>query len=43
MIRTVAAMAIATGISPNDLLDCDAEVFAEMVDILNKRSEGTNG
>jgi hypothetical protein len=39
MSRTVAAVAVATGISPNDLLDCDPEVFAEIIEILNDRSK----
>lgn len=39
MTRTVAVIAVATGISPNDLLDCDPDVFAEIVNILNKRQE----
>jgi len=39
MIKTVAAMAIMTGISPNDLLDCDPDVFQEMIRILNKQGE----
>lgn len=42
MIRTVAAIAVATGISPNDLLDCDPDVFGEIVSILNKRQEASN-
>jgi hypothetical protein len=42
MIRTVASIAIATGISPNDLLDCDPDVFAEIVRILNKQAEDRN-
>ena len=40
MTRTVAAVAVVTGISPNDLLDCDPEVFAEIVHILNERGKG---
>lgn len=43
MIRTVASIAIATGIPPNDLLDCDPDVFAEMVRILNKQAEVQHG
>ena len=29
MTRTVAVMAVLTGISPNDLLDTDPDIFAE--------------
>jgi hypothetical protein len=43
MTKTVAAVAVATGISPLDLLDCDPDVFAEIVHILNKRYEDSNG
>jgi hypothetical protein len=43
MTKTVAAVAVATGISPSDLLDCDPDVFAEIVYILNKRYEDSNG
>ena len=43
MIRTVATIAVATGIAPNDLLDCDPDVFAEIVRILNKQAEDRNG
>jgi hypothetical protein len=43
MMTTVATIAIATGISPNDLLDCDPDVFAEIVRILNKQAEARNG
>lgn len=39
MSKTVASIAIATGISPNDLLDCDPDVFSEIVRILNKQAE----
>lgn len=39
MSRTVAAISVATGIGPNDLLDCDPEVFAEIVHLLNERSK----
>ncbi len=43
MTRTIAAMAIATGIAPSELLDCDPDVFAAMVDILNKQAEARHG
>jgi hypothetical protein len=43
MSKTVAAISVATGISPVDLLDCDPDVFAEIVHILNKRYEDSNG
>jgi hypothetical protein len=43
MSKTVAAISVATGISPNDLLDCDPDVFSEIVSILNKRYEDSNG
>jgi hypothetical protein len=36
-------VAVATGISPVDLLDCDPDVFSEIVAILNKRYEDSNG
>jgi len=39
MTRTVAVMAVLTGISPNDLLDTDPDIFAEMVEVVNKRHE----
>ena len=39
MIRTVATIAIATGIPPNELLDCDPDIFSEIVRILNKQAE----
>lgn len=39
MIRTVAAVAVVTGISPNELMDCDPEVFAEIVHLLNERGK----
>jgi hypothetical protein len=32
-------VAVATGISPVDLLDCDREVFWAMVDVLNKQAD----
>lgn len=43
MIKTVATIAIATGISPNDLLECDPDIFSEIVTILNKQAEARNG
>lgn len=43
MSRTIAAMAIVTGIPPNELLECDPEIFAEMVKILNKQNEDRGG
>lgn len=33
----IAAVAVATGISPVDLSACDLEVFAEIVQLLDKR------
>jgi hypothetical protein len=32
-------VAVATGISPVDLLDTDMEIFGEMVDMLAERNE----
>lgn len=40
MSRTIAAVSVITGIAPNDLLDCDPEVFAEILDILEKQNGG---
>jgi len=39
MSRLVATIAVATGIGPNELLDCDPEVFHEIVHILTERSK----
>lgn len=41
MTYTVAQISVATGISPNDLLDTPPEVFAAIVDVLNKRAEAS--
>jgi hypothetical protein len=40
MTKTVAAVAVATGISPSDLLDCDPDVFAEIVSHLEQALRG---
>lgn len=39
MTRTIAVMSIVTGIAPNELLDTDPDIFAEMVELVNKRHE----
>jgi hypothetical protein len=33
----VAALAVATGIAPNDLMDTDFDMLQAMVDALNER------
>lgn len=39
MTHTVAQIAVATGISPNELLETPPEVFAAIVKVLNDRAE----
>ena len=35
----MAQVAVETGISPNELMECDEEVFMAIVEILNEKSK----
>ncbi len=37
--KLIAAVAVETGISPVALMECDTEVFNEIVDLLVKRAD----
>jgi len=39
MTREIAALAIATGIAPNELMDTDFEMLNAMADVVNERSK----
>jgi len=39
MTRAIAALAVATGVSPNELMRTDFEMLQAMVDALNERSK----
>lgn len=39
MTMTVARVAVATGIAPNELLETPPEVFAAIIKVLNERAE----